>query len=71
MFDPDAADRLAARLYEASDSLEHFPSRGRPTGGGRRQLATIRPYIIEYRVSEQNEVILLRIRHGRQRPSED
>ncbi len=71
MFDPDSADRLATRLYEAGDSLEYFPRRGRPTSDGVRQLPSIRPYILEYRVSQEGEVIILRVRHGRQRPSEE
>ncbi|PKP99316.1 MAG: addiction module toxin RelE [Alphaproteobacteria bacterium HGW-Alphaproteobacteria-15] len=65
-FDPDAAERLAARLIEAGDSLRAFPNRGRPAKSGRRELATVPPYVIRYRVEGQF-VIIGDIKHGRQR----
>lgn len=70
VFDPAAADRLAERLYKAADSLEQFPNRGRLGRDGLLELPTIRPYIIEYRVADE-VVVILRIRHGRQRPPGD
>lgn len=62
-FNPAAAARLADRLIELADSLAEFPDRGRDAGGGRREMTTIWPYILRYRV-ESDTVIILRIRHG-------
>lgn len=62
-FDPAAAGRMARRLIEAGDSLARFPNRGRSTGDGRRELVTIPPYIIRYRVID-DAVFVLRVRHG-------
>lgn len=65
LFDPAAAARLAARLIEVADSLAEFPDRGREAGDGRREMTTVWPYILRYRV-EAERVIILRIRHGAQ-----
>ncbi len=65
-FDPVAADRLAARLLDAGESLRDFPLRGRPTPDGWRELPTIPPYILQYEVRD-DVVRILAIRHGRQR----
>lgn len=67
VFDSRAADRLAARLVAAAESLRDFPNRGRPAEGGKRELPTVPPYIIRYRV-EGEIVLIMRIRHGAQRP---
>jgi toxin ParE1/3/4 len=64
-FDPGAAQRMARRLIEAGDSLREFPERGRLVADGRRELPTVPPYIIRYRI-EADRVFILRIRHGRQ-----
>jgi plasmid stabilization system protein ParE len=66
-FNPVAARRIAAALIVAADSLVELPERGRPIGHGRRELAAIWPYVIRYRIVG-DAVIVLRIRHGKQRP---
>jgi plasmid stabilization system protein ParE len=65
VFDPAAAVRLAGRLVEVADSLAEFPDRGREAGGGKREMTTVWPYILRYRV-QADRVIILRIRHGAQ-----
>ena len=62
-FDPAAATRLAARLIEVADSLAEFSDRGRDAGRGLREMTTVWPYILRYRV-EGDTVIILRVRHG-------
>jgi addiction module RelE/StbE family toxin len=62
-FNPAAARRLGERLIEAADSLAQFPERGRDAGEGRRELVTVWPYILRYRV-EAERVVILRMRHG-------
>ena len=62
-FNPAAARRLAERLIEVADSLAEFPDRGRDVGSGRREMTTVWPYILRYRVIE-DRVIILHIRHG-------
>jgi len=69
-FDPEAAGGLAARIFSAGESLADFPNKSREGRHGTRELPTIRPYILIYRVHE-GRVVILRIRHGRQRPPED
>lgn len=64
-FDPDASRRLASRLVQAADSLAEFPERGRAATRGRRELVTVPPYVIRYKV-EGNRVIIGDIKHGRQ-----
>ena len=64
---PSAAEQFANALIEAAESLVDFPERGRMSGPGRRELATIWPYIIRYRVA-RDHVLILRVRHGRRRP---
>jgi plasmid stabilization system protein ParE len=69
VFNPQAAVRLAEALLEAGDSLVNFPHRGRPVGGTRmRELVTVSPYIIRYRVTGDT-VIILRVRHRSRRPT--
>ena len=66
-FNPSAAARMATQLAEKAESLAEFSERGRPIGGGRRELTVVWPYVIRYRV-EPARVVILRIRHGAQRP---
>ena len=66
-FNAPAAARLAQRLQAAVNSLTEHPERGRAASRGLRELATIHPYLIRYRFSDET-VIILRIRHGAQRP---
>lgn len=63
VYDPAAAERLGRRLIELADSLAEFPNRGRDAGDGRREMTTVWPYILRYRV-DSNSVVILRIRHG-------
>lgn len=62
-FNPLAAARLGKRLIEVADSLAEYSERGRDAGEGRRDMTTVWPYILRYRV-ESETVIILRIRHG-------
>lgn len=62
-----AAIRLNSRLVEAAAGLAELPDRGRPWRGSVRDLLVIRPYIIRYVVTD-DEVRILKIRHGSQRP---
>ena len=66
-FSPLAAQRFSARLVHAAESLAQQPDIGRSIGAGRRELVTIAPYIIRYRVTN-DAVVILRIRHGARRP---
>ena len=63
VYDPAAAERLAERLIEVADSLAEYSNRGRDAGDGKREMTTVWPYILRYRV-EGERVIILRIRHG-------
>jgi plasmid stabilization system protein ParE len=62
-FSPGAARRLGNRLIEVADSLAEFPERGRDAGNGRREMTTVWPYILRYRI-EDDRIVILRIRHG-------
>jgi len=62
-FNPSAAGALADRLIAVADSLVAFPHRGRDVGEGRREMTTVWPYILRYRVVDET-VIILRVRHG-------
>jgi len=64
-FDPDAAQRFAAGLFAAGNSLQDFPNRGRPARRGSRELSIIPPYVIRYRVDAER-VYIIDIKHGRQ-----
>jgi toxin ParE1/3/4 len=64
-FDPQAAQRLAERFFEASESLGQHPHIGRPVAGGRRELLTVPPYVIVYRALPA-ETRILRVWHGAQ-----
>ncbi len=63
---PMAAARFAQRLREAGNRLGDFPDAGRAQGAG-RVLVTVAPYLIRYRVRPDG-VVILRIKHGAQRP---
>ena len=67
-FSPLASERVAARLMAAGASLVDYPERGRPIGSGRRELVTVPPYLIRYRV-RADTVEILTIRHGAQLPN--
>ncbi len=57
---------MLERLYDAAVSLSLFPNRGRPgQEPGTRELTTVRPYVIVYRVLPQ-VVEIVRIFHGAQ-----
>ena len=62
---PAAAAHLAERLIAVADSLAEYSERGRDAGDGRREMTTVWPYILRYRV-ESDTVLILRIRHGAQ-----
>ena len=62
-FNPGAARRLGERLMEVADSLAEFPERGRDAGNGRREMTSVWPYVLCYRI-EADRVVILRIRHG-------
>lgn len=53
---------MAQRLKLAAASLAEFPERGR-VSGSLRELATVPPYLIRYRVGA-GVVQIVRIRHG-------
>lgn len=63
VYDPAASERLARRLIELADSLADFPHRGRDAGDGKREMTSVWPYILRYRV-KGDTVFILRIRHG-------
>jgi addiction module RelE/StbE family toxin len=67
-FAPMAGQRLALRLVAAAESLAEHPLRGRSTGGGRRALVAIPPYLIRYRITDDT-VEIITIRHGARRPA--
>jgi toxin ParE1/3/4 len=67
-FNPRAARDLADGLMAAGDSLVNFPYRGRPVAGtGTRELVTVYPYIMRYRIGDT--VRTLRVRHAARRPT--
>jgi toxin ParE1/3/4 len=68
-FNPPAAVRMAEALLKAGDSLETFPHRGRLVRGtALRELVTVSPYIIRYRIAG-DDVVILRVRHTARRPT--
>lgn len=68
-FNPPAAVAVATAIIAAGDGLTNFPYRGRQVAGtDLRETALASPYIIRYRV-EDDRVIILRVRHGRRRPT--
>ncbi|HME21558.1 MAG TPA: type II toxin-antitoxin system RelE/ParE family toxin [Acetobacteraceae bacterium] len=68
-FNPRAAEALADRLISAGNSLENSPGRGRSVPGTEmRELVTVSPYIIRYRIVG-HQVVILRVRHRARRPT--
>ena len=67
IFDAAAADRMVSRLLKAASNLADFPERGRPAGGGLREMTTVPPYILRYMVDGET-VSIVRVRHGARRP---
>ncbi|AWK87393.1 type II toxin-antitoxin system RelE/ParE family toxin [Azospirillum thermophilum] len=63
---PAAASRIAVQILSACDRLEYLPERGRPgLVPGTREIMTIWPYVIVYRITPA-AVEILRIWHGAQ-----
>ncbi|MDE2135486.1 MAG: type II toxin-antitoxin system RelE/ParE family toxin [Alphaproteobacteria bacterium] len=63
---PRAASRVAVEIVAACDRLEYFPERGRPgLRRGTRELTTVWPYVIVYRVTGTN-IDILAVWHGAQ-----
>lgn len=63
---PIAASRMAVELVAACDRLELFPERGRPgLEPGTRELTTVWPYVIVYRIAGET-IQILSIWHGKQ-----
>ncbi len=63
---PFAASRVAVQLLAACDRLEYMPERGRPGFvASTREITTVWPYVIVYRVRAAN-VEIIRIWHGAQ-----
>ena len=60
---PQAATDLARSLFDAAESLQQHPLRGRATFGGLRELLAVAPYIIRYRVTAER-VLIIRVRHA-------
>jgi len=64
---PLAAQRVLRELVVAGDSLGTFPLRGRRgLAPGTRELVTLQPYIIVYRVLPEGVVRILRVWHAAQ-----
>ncbi len=64
---PAAASRVAVEQVAACDRLEQFPERGRPgRRRGTRELTTVWPYVMVYKITHQR-VDILAIWHGAQR----
>lgn len=62
---PDAAARTVAAIVRAVETLEHFPSLGRPgrIAGTRELVVSGTPYIVPYRV-RGDVVQLIRVFHA-------
>ena len=69
-FNPRAATLLAEALFNAGESLQFFPGRGRPVPRtDMRELMTVHPYVIRYRV-DGDVVVILRVRHSSRWPTD-
>ena len=68
---PDAAERVAATIYDGVGALSSFPSRGRPgkRAGTRELVFAPLPFVAIYRVLPE-AVEIARIWHGARRPPE-
>ena len=63
---PMAASRMAVEIVAVCDRLEIFPERGKPgLRKGTRELTTVWPYVIVYRISGA-DIDILAIWHGAQ-----
>jgi len=63
---PAAANRVAVQIVAACDRLEYLPERGRPgLQAGTRELVTLWPYVIVYRITPES-VEILNVWHGAQ-----
>jgi toxin ParE1/3/4 len=69
LFNPNAAVRLAGRLAMVAESLAEFPQRGRPISDNLREITTLSPYIIRYRILS-DIVEIIRVRHSARLPDE-
>jgi plasmid stabilization system protein ParE len=66
---PRAAQHLAQSLFATADSLVNFPHRGRLVPKtDMRELVSVHPYIIRYRI-DGDTVVILRVRHSSRRPT--
>jgi len=54
---------MALRLLKAGDALVDFPERGVPIPRGRRQLTTVPPYLLRYKITD-GVVTIIDIRHA-------
>ena len=54
---------MIERLIAVADSLSDFSNRGRDLGDGRREITTVWPYVLRYRVTDDT-VVIPRVRHG-------
>ena len=66
---PLAAQRVAVRLTAAAEALDLYPLRGRSISGDRRELTQVSPYLIRYRV-EDDQMLILEVRHGAREPDD-
>ena len=68
-----AAKKAVSAIVDGCSSLATFPARGSLREDGSRQLVIpfgASAYIARYRIdSEKDEVVILRVRHGREAPS--
>ena len=63
---PAAASRVAVQIVAVCDRLDFMPERGRPGSvEGTRELATVWPYVIAYRITPA-AVEIVRVWHGAQ-----
>ena len=68
-FNPRAAMLVAESLRDQAEGLVHFPHRGRAVrGSDMRELVATYPYVIRYRIID-DDVVILRIRHTSRRPT--
>jgi toxin ParE1/3/4 len=65
---PAAAAHVVQKIAEAVDRLKQYPAMGRPgrITGTRELVVSGTPYIVPYRIRE-NEVEVLRVFHGARR----
>ena len=65
-FDPVASRLVADRIIESTKRLEDYPESGRPADHPFRELVTVRPYILKYRI-DGDTVFIVSVRHAAQR----